>query len=168
MRESGSIDFYHPPALRGWAQLRLGHLLTRVRAGLQRPSLNAALARGADPCESAALAYCAARLTSDRTREKLAGWVGEILDAAARPRLRLAWAVQPLRDEVTAARPLLIQVAELVRSTTPLYSQGLAMLEELLRDGGGPLYFPTRRGALSRELELILAALEGREHPDDR
>jgi hypothetical protein len=48
VRESGSIDFYHSPALRGWAQLRLGRLLTRVRAGLQRPSLNAALARGAE------------------------------------------------------------------------------------------------------------------------
>jgi hypothetical protein len=168
VRELGSIDFYHPPALRGWAQLRLGHLLTRMRAGLQRPSLNAALASGADPCESAALAYCAARLTRDRTREKLAGWVEEILDAAARPTPRLSSAVKPLRDEVTAARPLLIQVAELVRSTAPLYSQGLAMLEELLRDGGGPLYSSTSRGALGRELELIIAALEGCEHPDDR
>jgi hypothetical protein len=168
VRELGSIDFYHPPALRGWAQLRLGHLLTRMRAGLQRPSLNAALGRGADPCESAALAYCAARLTSDRTREKLAGWVEEILDAAARPTPRLSSAVKPLRDEVMAARPLLIQVAELLRSTAPLYSQGLAMLEELLRDGGGPLYSSTSRGALGRELELIIAALEGCEHPDDR
>lgn len=44
----------------------------------------------------------------------------------------------------------------------------MAMLEELLRDGGGPLYSPTWRGALSRELELIIAALEGRERPDDR
>jgi hypothetical protein len=128
--------------------------------------LNAALARGVDPCESAALAYCAARLTRDRTRKKLAGWVERVLDAAARPRLRLSSAVEPRRDAVMAARPLLIQTAELLRSSAPLYTRGLAMLDELLRDGGGRLYWPTSRGALSRQVELILAALAGRDLPD--
>jgi hypothetical protein len=36
----------------------------------------------------------------------------------------------------------------------------MAMLEELLRDGGSPLYAPAWRGALKYELELVLAALE--------
>jgi hypothetical protein len=36
----------------------------------------------------------------------------------------------------------------------------MAMLERLLRDGGGPLYAPAWRGALKYELELVIAALE--------
>jgi hypothetical protein len=36
----------------------------------------------------------------------------------------------------------------------------MAMLQGLLRDGGGPLYAPAWRGALRYELELVIAALE--------
>jgi hypothetical protein len=167
VRDLGVIDFPRPRALRGWSQLRMGRLLTRVRGRLQRGSLTAALARGVDPCESAALAYCSTRLTRDRTREKLAEWVERVLDAAARPRLMLTSAVEPRRDEVMAAPPADPDggVAAILDA---LYTQGLAMLDQLLRDGGGPLYWPTSRGALSRELELILAGLAGRDLPDDR
>ena len=37
------------------------------------------------------------------------------------------------------------------------------MLRRLLRDGGGPLHSPARRGALNDELGMVIAALEGRD-----
>jgi hypothetical protein len=43
-----------------------------------------------------------------------------------------------------------------------VYAKGVAMLKRLLRDGGGPLYVPARRGHLRDELDGVIAALEGR------
>jgi hypothetical protein len=160
------IDLHPPSALRGHALFGLGQLLIRVRARLRRSSLDAALARGADPCESPALARRAARLTSERSREKMAAWVAGILATASRPPRPLSAAVEPDRDEVAAAGPLLIRVRELLRSTAPVYARGVAMLEDLLSDGGSALYMPVRRAELSHELELIIAALEGREQAE--
>jgi hypothetical protein len=159
----GDIGLHPPSAVRGQAQFGLGQLLIRVRARLRRSSLDAALARGADPCESPVLACRAARLTSERSREKMAAWVADILATASRPPRSLSAAVEPDRDEMATARPLLIQVRELLRSTAPVYARGVAMLEGLLSDGGSALYLPVERAELSHELKLIIAALEGRE-----
>ena len=142
--------------------------LAWVRARLCRSRLNAALARGADPCGSPALAYRSARLTSERERARLAASLDRVLDAAARPARRWSAAVPPCRHEVVAAGPLLVQAKELLLSRMPLYSQGAARLENLLRDGGGPLYWPARPGALRHELEVAITALEGREPPGER
>jgi hypothetical protein len=151
-----------PPALGGQNRFGPDRLLTRVLAVLRRSSLDAALARGADPCESSALAHRAARLTSERSRERMAARVADILVTAERPARALSAAVEPNRDEVAAALPLLIEVRELLRSTAPVYAEGVAMLEGLLGDGGSSLYRPVGQGQLSHELELIIAALEGR------
>jgi hypothetical protein len=67
-----------------------------------------------------------------------------------------------------AGVPLLIQARDLLRSPIPVYSQGAARLENLLRDGGSALYWPARPGALSHDLEIAIAALEGREPADER
>jgi hypothetical protein len=156
------IEFRPPPALRGQGRFALGRLLTRWAARLRRSSLDAALARGDNPCESPALAHRAARLTSERSRERMAASVVDMLATARRPPSPYSAAVKPHRDEIAAAAPLLTQIGELLRSNTPIYSQGVAMLEHLLRDGGGPLYLPAQRGALTEQLEVIAAALEGR------
>jgi hypothetical protein len=102
-------------------------------------------------------------LTSDRGRERLAASVEDIGAAAMRPARGFSVAIEPSRDEVEEAGPLLIQIGDLLRSTAPVYSQGAARLESLLTDGGSPLYIPAWRGALSHELELIIAALEGQD-----
>jgi hypothetical protein len=68
----------------------------------------------------------------------------------------------PDRMEVARARPLLIEVRELLLAPAPIYSQGVAGLVELLRDGGGPIYAPARQGALADELVRLIAALQGR------
>jgi hypothetical protein len=152
------------PAMRGrrfWPR----PLLTRIWAGLRRFSFDAALARGADPCESPTLAHRAARLTSERSREKMAACVEELLATARRPPRPPSVAVEPDRSEIAAAALLLIEVRELLRSAAPVYARGVAMLNSLLGDGGSPLYLPARPGDLSHELEMIIAALEGREQP---
>lgn len=166
--ELADLDFHEPWVPRGRVRVRLGYPLAWVRARLCRSRLNAALARGADPCGSPALAYRSARLTSERERARLAASLDRVLDAAARPARRWSAAVPPCRHEVVAAGPLLVQAKELLQSRMPLYSQGAARLENLLRDGGGPLYWPARPGALRHELEVAITALEGREPPDER
>jgi hypothetical protein len=163
VRDLSSVQFPRPPALGGQTPFGLRRLLTPVRARLRRRRLDAALVAGADPCDSPVLAYRAARLTSERSRERLAASVDGVLAAAARPARALSAAVEPHRDEVADAGPLLAQVGEVLRSRAPVYSQGVAMLEQLLKDGGSPLYLPAWPGALNHELELIIAALEGRE-----
>jgi hypothetical protein len=98
----------------------------------------------------------------------MAASVVDILATARRPPRPFSAAVEPDRDEIAAAAPLLIQIGELLRSNTPIYSQGMAMLEGLLRDGGSPLYVRARPGALTEKLEVIVGALEGRSNLDDQ
>jgi len=162
------LDFHQPPVPGGRIGLGLGYPLAWMRARLCRSGLDAALACGVDPSRSPALAYRSARLTSERGRERLAASLDRVLDAVVRPARGWSTAVPPCRDEVVAADALLVQVRELLRSRTPVYSQGAARLENLLRDGGGPLYWPARRGALRHELEVAIAALEGRAAADER
>jgi hypothetical protein len=147
------------------ATFGLRRLLARMQAQLFRSSLDGALAAGANPCGSLALAHRAARLTSGKRRAKLAASIEGVLAAALRPSAALSSAVEPQRDEIIRAAPLLIEVCELLRSTRPVYSQGVAMLTRLLHDGGSPVYAPTTPGALNHELRRIIAALEGREKP---
>jgi hypothetical protein len=165
VRELGKTDLPYLPARPGRSRSRRGWLI-RVRARLRRASLDDALARGADPCESPALAYRAARLTSERSRARTAARVTEILATARRPPRVFSAAVEPDREEVASAEPLLLQVAGLLQSSAPVYARGVAMLEGLLGDGGSPLYRPIRRAELTRGLELIIAALEGREQSE--
>lgn len=162
------LDFHGPPVPRGRDRLGLRYPLAWVRARVCRSGLDAALASGADPCASPALAYRCARLTSERGRERLAASLDRVLDAAVRPAPRPSAAVPSCREEVVAGGRLLIQARDLLRSRMPIYSQGAARLENLLRDGGSPLYWPARPGALSQDLELAIAALEGREPADER
>jgi hypothetical protein len=104
----------------------------------------------------------------------MAARLADILATARRPARALSAAVEPDCGEVATAEPLLMQARELLRSSAPVYARGMAMLEELLGDGGSPLYLPARRAELSHQLELIMTALEGREQrefssagPDD-
>jgi hypothetical protein len=133
----------------------------QVQAWARRHALDAALAAGADPSESPALACRAARLTRRRSREDLAAWVDEILTAAAGRPHDLSVAVHPDHDEVLGASSRLIEVAELLRSPAPVYVQGVAMLRDLLSDGGSCVYVPRRPGELIDKLDRIVGALHG-------
>jgi hypothetical protein len=132
-------------------------LLTRAHARLRHSNLDASLASGADPCDSRALACRAAWLTRSRTREKLAASVDDVLA----PVLTLSSAVAPDRREVSVASAHLMRLRALLRSRAPVYAQGMAMLRQVLRDGGSPMYLPAWPGALAQAIEEIIAALEG-------
>jgi hypothetical protein len=138
-------------------------LLPLIWAGLRRWNLDRRLTEGADPCASSALTRRAIRLTRRRSRDRLAENVDRVLIAVERPAAGLSSAVPVDASEVAAATPRLIEVREILRSTDPIYARGVAMLKRLLRDGGGSLYAPHRRGALNAELELVIGALEGRD-----
>jgi hypothetical protein len=96
----------------------------------------------------------------------MAARLAEILATVRRPARGFSAAVEPHRGEVATAEPLLMQVRELLRSSAPVYARGVAMLGGILGDGGSPLYRPIGRAELSRQLELIIAALEGREQSE--
>lgn len=136
-------------------------LTTRVWAALRHSRFDGALARGADPCDSLTLAHRAARLTSERMRARLTKEIDGVIAAATRPGAGLSSAVPVDLQEVAAAAPWLIEIRELLGSTDPVYAKGVAMLKRLLRDGGGPLCCPYRRGDLRDELEAVIAALNG-------
>jgi hypothetical protein len=95
----------------------------------------------------------------------LATWIEEILRRVTGPARPPSITVEPHRAEVRAAAPILVQARDSLRSSAPVYARGVAMLDRLLRDGGSALYLPVWRGQLRHELELIIAALEGREQP---
>jgi hypothetical protein len=160
--EFAAIDLPDLPALRGDGDLG-GGVITRVRAWARRGALDAALAAGADPSESPVLAYRAARLTGARSRRKLAAWVAETLATAGQASRGFSAAVEPDRHEVLCARERLLQVKKLLESPGPVYVQGVALLKALLSDGGSCLYVPRWPEELSRALDAVIAALEGRE-----
>ena len=131
----------------------------RLAARLRATRLDRALARGADPSGSALLAARAATLTSARSRRALADALEEIVACASEAprRRRLA----PPRASVLANAVALRELSALMRSATPLYARGIALLGELVTDGAGPLYARGRADALAHSLEAIGTALRG-------
>ena len=131
---------------------------SRTMARLRSRALDRALIEGADPADSTQLAARACKLTSRSNRSLLATGIERLLSAAVAPPSRAHLA--PQRSTILAEADQLRALAELLRSQSPLYAQGLAMLGELLTDGTGPVY----RGepeALGWRLEEARCALAG-------
>ncbi len=97
-------------------------------------------------------------LTSRRTRAQIAEGLERSLRDAQGPQRRFS-AVSP-HSPVLAGAQEVRDLAELLRGSEVLYVPGIALLNELLTDGGGPVY----RGqpqALLRRLGEARAALLG-------
>jgi hypothetical protein len=130
--------------------------LSRLLARSMARRLDGALIAGADPAGSTMLAARAALLTSAQMRGSLADSLHGLLRAAQGPQRR--WWALGSRAAVLANASELDALAMLLASETPLYARGLALLNQLLTDGGGPAY----RGdatALSRALSDARTAL---------
>jgi hypothetical protein len=125
--------------------------------------LDRALADGADPSSTAALARRARHLTRRGTRRRLAKDLRGVIAAATRGPTMPSSRIPPSRPEAPAARGQLEAIASEAASERPVYAQGLARLELLLTDGAGPLYSPDYPAALSDELDRIMEALGTRE-----
>jgi hypothetical protein len=139
----------------------------RILARCAAARLDRELAAGASPEASASLAARAMRLTSMKFRRDLATSVQRILAAAAEPP-----AVMP--SPAVAAHPprLRLRLARISQSAVPLARlaghlaepgpvpvQGVAMVSQLLADGGGPLYHDACGDDLDDIIDKVMRAL---------
>lgn len=112
----------------------------RAAARLHAASLDRRLAAGESPDSSLMLALRARKLTGRRDRRALAAGIQRVLHEAARPAnlyaLPFDWPrIRLLTDELAALRDVLAD-GGLVDP------RGVAMVQLLLTDGGGPLHRP--------------------------
>jgi hypothetical protein len=144
----------------------------RIRARFLAARLDRELARGARPETNADLAARAVRLTSMRSRRELARSLQRILAAglpagsrgtsmAADPPTRVA--SQPhvpiRRDRVGRSASELAELAAHLVQPGPVPARGVAMVYQLLTDGGGPLYRRACRDDLTALVERATQAL---------
>jgi hypothetical protein len=138
----------------------------RLLARCLAPSLDRQLAHGAPPEENAVLAARALVLTSASYRRALAGSLRRMLAASVsphtRPRLMAAsrsagTARQPYvplcRDRIAGSASELAGLAGCLAGPGPVPAQGVAIVSQLLADGGGPLY----RAGTRDDLDTIIA-----------
>jgi len=132
--------------------------LARLRARVRARSLDRALIAGADPSVSPQLAARAAQLTSRRMREQIADGLERMVAVTQGPPRR--WSAASTRGPALANTARLCELSALLRQGTPVYAHGVAILNQLLSDGGGPAY----RGTgveLARELQSARSAAIG-------
>jgi hypothetical protein len=115
----------------------------RCRARLRASSLDAQVARGADPVASDALSARAAQLQSPKTRSRLAVGLLGAVEIANRPQDGHGAALSVRKAQVRGCESLFGELAERLRDDGPLGVQGLAMASLMMSDGGGPLYHET-------------------------
>ena len=146
----------------------------RLLARCLAPSLDRQLADGVRPEMSAVLAARAMVLTSVRYRQGLAASLRRMLAASVspqtRPRLMTASrsagaARQPYvplrRDRIACFASELDGLARSLAVMGPVPAQGVAMVSQLLADGGGPLYRTGVRDDLDAIIERAAQALTG-------
>jgi hypothetical protein len=136
------------------------HPCTWLIARLRAVRLDAELAAGERSWRSGAHAARALQLTTRRTRQSVAAALDLLVERADRgPQLAFSAAVPPCREQVHHARPLILALATRLRSAEPVNAHGVAALKEVLSDGFGPCYRPTRRDALTIALVEVLNSL---------
>jgi hypothetical protein len=144
----------------------------RVVARCLAARLDRELARGARPETNVGLAARAVRLTSMRYRRDLAESLQRILAAvlpasvpggpmAADPSARVARQprVPIRRDRISRSASELAELAARLVQPGPVPARGVAMVCQLLTDGGGPLYRRACRDDLTVIVEQATQAL---------
>jgi hypothetical protein len=144
----------------------------RLLARCLAPSLDEQLADGVRPEVNAVLAARAMVLTSVRYRRGLAANLQRMLAASVSPQTRLrvmaasrsAGAarqphVQLRRDRIACSASELDALARSLAGQSPVPAQGVAMVSQLLADGGGPLYRTGSRDDLDAIIERAARAL---------
>ena len=144
----------------------------RIMARCLAVRLDRDLARGARPETNAGLAARAVRLTSMKCRRELAESLQRILGAvlpasscgramAADPSARVARQphVPIRRDRVSRSASELAELAARLVQPGPVPARGVAMVCQLLTDGGGPLYRKACRDDLAAIAERATQAL---------
>jgi hypothetical protein len=133
-------------------------VMRRLNTRLRRSALDERLARGEDWQASERLAARAAELKQLGTRRKLADNLERAINVEGRPRY-LSPAVPVHGAALADARPVLEQLIVALRCPGPVRAQGVALVELLLRDGGGPLYQAPAGTTLRAEAQRALDEL---------
>ena len=125
--------------------------MTRLAEVLRATRLDRALADGVDPASEPVLRQRARRLTSWRTRRRLAK---ALEDVERGPGL-------PVRhDQVLEARDLLSELTTALRSRERVSARGVLLARRIITDGCWPLYAPNApRSALRWRVWEALRAL---------
>jgi hypothetical protein len=121
--------------------------------------LDQALARGDDPSTSRRLSRRAHDLCDPAMRRKTAADVERVVQAAEEPPPSLTAAVPLNRRAIGELRPLLLTLAEDLRTDDAVNPGGVAIVRLLLRDGSSPLYGSPPVEELEDELCRARAAL---------
>lgn len=131
----------------------------RLVARLAARRLDRELAEGASPTGSAQLSNRASTLTSHGKRLELAASLRRIARDEVEPTalgLRLA----ATRAQASAARPALERLARRLADSAPVDPQGVALTQELLCDGAGPLFWDRSPQDLIALVGDAIAALD--------
>jgi hypothetical protein len=133
----------------------------RLRVRWNAAQLDAALADGADPGASKALALRAQQLRDRRHRARIARSIDHLLDLAERgAAIQPSVTRAPFRpDRVEHSRPQLMELADRLEAVDSPPAKGLAMANLLVEDGTGALYAHEPSDPIRPAVEAVLAAL---------
>jgi hypothetical protein len=129
---------------------------------IHRRELTRALAQGADPQSSPALARRAAQLVTTRNRRGLARSLRRVVADAHDPQVGRARTIIIRRGPVLEAESLISAVAARLAGPETIRAQGIAQVERILTNAEiSPLYNRSEPGALRGVLAAALAAMDG-------
>ena len=144
----------HPSA----AQAR--SVTLRLQVAVRRAALTRRLAEGEDPAATAQLGLRAHQLTTARTRSALARSLRRVIQEAQSPTLHRPFSIVS-RGAVLGAVEEIDLLVKRLHSPEPVAPRGMALVAELLTDGGSsPLYGSSDPGVLRRLVILNTTALD--------
>jgi hypothetical protein len=134
-------------------------IITRLRARILGPDLDADLATGISPSASAAHLARADLITRPKSRRRIRAALNSAIERACAPNRRVT-AEAPLSVEaIRDCRGELSRLAEAVATRENPRVQGVAIAHELASDGRGALFFqPNEKRAVERLASTISAA----------
>jgi hypothetical protein len=134
-------------------------LRERLSLRLQTRNLDRALADGVSPDSSQQLARRARALARADTRNQIAGSLRRLARGDGRPLSSRVGAVPARAEDV---RRDLERLAARLLEPGPVAPRGVALTQDLLTDGAGPLFWTESADDLGARLRTVLEALEPR------
>jgi hypothetical protein len=123
---------------------------------LRAPSIDRQLAGGVPSWSSPRHAARALQLTGARRRKATARSLERLLEQCeARVPFGRSAAIPPCREQVRDALAEIMAITAYLRSGAPVDARGVAMLRELLGDGGGPCFRRSHKHALTEALQEV-------------
>jgi hypothetical protein len=140
--------------------MTVAELAQSSRAWLFRRELDRRIAQDADPASSPELSRRARQLVSSDFRARMAAGLRRAVAAAEQPwPSPLSARVPVQRSAILHERERLLGLARTLTGEQAVSARGMARVEQLLKDGRSPLYYPAPSGALAAALRLTRATL---------